>query len=162
MTLYFNDIRRFGNVELVSNFNKLGINIIYYALNKPLKFKNWISLFINFNITIYDFLMNQKIIVGLGNYLSADILCNARIYPLRIVKTLTDDELEQLRISTHEIILKSYQSNGLTIRNYVTPNNDKGVYKTLVYQQKFVDGYKVSTLKHHGRTIYYVPYYQPI
>jgi endonuclease-8 len=59
-----------------------------------------------------DALLEQKIFVGLGNYLRADVMYDAKLPPDINVQELTDEQLEKLYISTIKIIRKSYQAQG--------------------------------------------------
>lgn len=157
--LYFNDIRRFGNVEVFNKkekkeyINKLGIDILSRVLANNITSDEWLRLFEKHgNKKIYDVLMDQHVIAGLGNYLTNDSLCLAAIHPLRLIKTITKDEMIKLLQSISNILLKSYHAKGLTIKNYFTPNNEKGSYQPLIYGHK-----TAAKLKYKGRTLFYDP-----
>ena len=48
------------------------------------------------NKTIAEFLMDQSMCAGIGNYLKAEILYDAAISPHRIVKSLDSEEFNKL------------------------------------------------------------------
>jgi len=48
-------------------------------------------------------LMDQKVLAGIGNYLRAEILYEARISPKRKCNSLSDEELENLSSSIHNV-----------------------------------------------------------
>jgi formamidopyrimidine-DNA glycosylase len=113
-------------------------------------------------IQICKFLMEQKYFSGVGNYIKSEALYLSRILPDRTLRSLSDLEIESLRYYVFWVIDKSIESNGLTISNYSTPNEDKGVYTTYVYN-RLIDcqGYNIQkkTFK-DGRTSHFVEEYQ--
>jgi len=87
-------------------------------------------------VLICDALLEQPIFSGIGNYLRADIMYAAKIRPDKPVQDMTDEELEILRVAAHMLIRKSYQSKGLTVRDYHDIDGSSGKYVTLVYNRK--------------------------
>jgi len=59
-------------------------------------------------------LLNQKLISGVGNYLRADALWLSKISPFRIIKNLSNDELEMI-------------FNNIRLLTWSTYNYDEGV-----------------------------------
>jgi DNA-formamidopyrimidine glycosylase len=84
---------------------------------------------------IVQFITNQKYISGIGNYLKAEILYDAKIKPDRILEELSDKDIETLYNSTIKIVNISLKSNGLTIKDYKTPSDEKGIFDTCVYNK---------------------------
>lgn len=162
VTIYYDDTRKIGRINIIEKdkYCQVGVDL-YDAISED----KW-SLVLKPKLlkrAIRDILMDQKIISGIGNYLMNDILYHARIHPLRIGNTITDEELERIRVSTKYVVDASYIGNGLTIRDYKTPNEKKGTYDTLVYGKK-VDSncYQVIRQKVKGRSIHYVAELQKI
>lgn len=62
---------------------------------------------------IKSFLMNQKIISGIGNVYVQDIFFIPKIHPLRKVSTLSDDERTALYNSIRSVLKESIDSGGL-------------------------------------------------
>ena len=108
------------------------------------------------NQLLEDIIMKQKIIFsGIGNYLKAEILYDAKINPLRKVKSLDVDEWFKIYKSIKKIIkkmLKALNSN----------NPDKYMNSMKIYRRK-IDPFG-NIIKTHktktGRTTYYVPQIQ--
>jgi formamidopyrimidine-DNA glycosylase len=114
------------------------------------------------DIQICKFLMEQKYFSGVGNYIKSEALYLSRIRPDRTLRSLLDSEIESLRYFVFWVIDKSIESKGLTISNYSTPNDDKGVYIPYVYNRQLdCQGYNVQkkTFK-DGRMSHYVEEYQ--
>lgn len=163
--LYYHDVRRFGKVDVVSMNNlpkyykSLGVNLINH-LDRWITEKEWIKIFEGKlkNRNICNILLDQNILSGIGFYIMTDVLYLACVHPLRLGKTITKDELEMIRIATHEIINLSYQSQGYSFSDYEQPDGTKGTYVPLIYgQKKDHNGFKVLRQKiNKTRSIHYV------
>lgn len=181
MILYFDDTRHFGNIKFhlntldLVNFldNEHGPDLLAYAIDyfnnqsnvnddEKITSELWKSKLKNNRIKnkqICDFLMNQKYFCGIGNYLKSEILYESKIKPDRILSSLSDDEIEKLRISSLTIIYQSFIYGGLTIKSFWDPNGISGRFSTKVYNQSFdPNGYKIlSDVFKDKRTTYWVP-----
>ena len=148
-TLYFNDIRNFGTVQiknqkdLAKKLKSIGPDMLS---NPPSS-----SDFIKFlrqknNKNICDVLMNQKVISGVGNYIKAESLWYSRINPHSLIKDLTDKNLITLYKAIRFVINKSYNEQGATIQSYYTfdGNNGNAVQGFVVYgRNKDCNGHNV-------------------
>ena len=140
--LYYNDMRNFGTFKIVLRkkdlnikLNSLGPDFLkdgflpetFYSLLKKKP-----------NKTIAEFLMNQKNVSGIGNYLKAECLYDAKISPHRFCAHISTDESNKLFHACRRIIQLSYNTGGATIQNYRKPNGKKGLYsqRFAVYNQK--------------------------
>lgn len=143
INLYYSDTRRFGKIKILtpemadSKMKELGPDILDWSLSLSFSDFNlpvdsnlinyWFSLK---NVKRYQskeicwFLMNQKIISGIGNYLKAEILYFCKIRPDRRISELTDLEYETLLRASLLIIQQSYLKSGKTIRTYTVPDFD--------------------------------------
>ncbi len=161
---YYDDQRHFGNLKFLTEedyqlkLNKLGPDILaenvswddwYFSLTKGSRQ----------NHQICKVLMNQEAISGIGNYLKSEILYRAKIKPDRLVKDITPDELNLLRVTSIQTIRESYIAHGLTLESYWDPNGRIGTFNKLIYKEKLdPNGHKVISSKFSdGRTTYWVP-----
>ena len=165
LPLYYNDVRNFGTFKIALNSNDLDKKLksigpdflkdgwgpeTFYTLLKKKP-----------NKTITEFLMNQKNVSGIGNYLKAERLYDSKISPHRLCCHITSDEADRLFDSCRRIIQLSYKTGGATIQNYRKPNGKKGLYsqRFAVYNQKTApcgnDIVKEKTLD--KRTTHWVP-----
>jgi formamidopyrimidine-DNA glycosylase len=113
-------------------------------------------------ISISDALLEQDIYAGIGNYLRADIMYEARVHPLEAVQDMSDEELDRVRVASLSLIRKAYESDGFTMHDYRDVNDHEDSYITLVYGQK-VDRLGNPVVlsnfpgKHAGRVVHWVP-----
>ncbi|SPN79356.1 Formamidopyrimidine-DNA glycosylase [Brazilian cedratvirus IHUMI] len=163
---YYEDMRGFGKIaihkteeELDQRLSKIGFDLLEASLHHgQIPDEQWLSFFNRKSRKkICVVLLEQDKIAGIGNYLRSEILHQARINPHRSISSLSDTELLTLRNSTQDVIVRAYQSNGLTIKDYIDPEGEKGSFVCSVYGRKVDErGRTVITEKVSGRSIFYV------
>lgn len=142
----FNDTRHFGSLSYhitADDLNKrVGPDLLAYALTYGTDGKGIMAYYTSRirNPRIKDkdityFLMEQKYLSGIGNYLKAEVLYHCRLYPGTKLKQLNDIDIAKLLYYSLSLILQAYSSNGLTIRTYVPPNGHPGSFDPLVYSR---------------------------
>lgn len=152
---YFDDTRNFGTIkfsfdkeELHKKLKTLGPDPLKEDISK----EEFIQIMRKKTLEkkeIANVLMNQKIISGIGNYLRAEILYDAKISPFKKVKDLTDKELESIWKSMNKVIYESYK------KQYKTGIH---TYPFKIYGKEKTDlGEKVVSKNMKGRTIWYAP-----
>lgn len=129
-TYYFNDQIHYGTVKFVDDFPVNGpvngqVNGIGIQLTKKLKtlgpdiLKDDIDLEIfikrvrkHDSKNVVEVLMDQKVVSGVGNYLVAEILYDAKISPNHKISELDNSKLETILNSTKYVSKLSYMSQG--------------------------------------------------
>ncbi len=158
MRLYYDDQRRFGNLEiyldqesLEKKLKSFGPDILATEVSKD----EWLTIFRKryfANKEICVAILDEKGISGIGNYLRAEIIYRARIYPWTKVSDLSDKQLEILRIKSHKVIRESYASGGVTIESFWDCYGEPGKFrsKLRVYNRK-KDDYGNPVCKDYDR-----------
>ena len=132
-TLYYNDTRMFGYLlyfssrkalEVENHFEGLGIEpedsgFTLEFFKKAMKKKSG---------TLKTLLLNQSVVVGLGNIYCDEACFEAGILPDRKVNTLTDDELKNLYDAITRIIPTAIEMGGSSVANYLLADGSKGNY----------------------------------
>lgn len=120
--LCYNDMRNFGTMKFVKGQKKLEAKLASLGpdvLAGEVTFEEFKKLLERHsNKTLAQFLMNQKIIAGVGNYLKAEILYFSKLSPHRKCDSLNETETKTLRQMIHKTIRDSYASGGVTIKTY--------------------------------------------
>jgi len=137
------DLRKFAKAELwdkrefeeSEDFRKLG--------PEPLDKRFTLSVFTKAILRkkggiIKKILMDQNVLVGIGNIYSDEILWEAKINPLRNVSTLSEKELKNIYKAIKKILLKALHLRGDSMSDYRTIFGRKGGYQKVqrVYQQE--------------------------
>mmetsp|Transcript_42845 Transcript_42845/g.84169 ORF Transcript_42845/g.84169 Transcript_42845/m.84169 type:complete len:643 (-) Transcript_42845:111-2039(-) len=116
------------------------------------------------DVNVCKFLMDQKRIAGVGNYILAEGLYAANVDPFACLSEIPDGKLEALFECLRDIALRSYDAQGVTRPgggSYRTLDGEKGKYQFELqcYGRKF-DAKNRMVLREtdgpHGRTIWYV------
>lgn len=161
--LIYNDTRKFGKMYLIkmdddvnSPLNKLGLEPWDSSLNiKYLKDK------LNKNIPIKTLLLDQSIIVGIGNIYADEILFLSSINPHKKGKDLNDIELENIINNTKVVLEDAIKMGGTTIRSYSSVNGVHGLFQQelLVHNQNICKKCNAKIIKEKigGRGTYYCP-----
>ena len=160
-SLYFDDVRKFGFVEvfhsaktLLEKLDKIGLDF----LTGNISYEYWLSTSKKFaKKQVCQFLLNQDYVSGIGNIYRAEICYIARINPTRTVGSLSEKELINLYNSSYKIIKNAFNSGAS--KGYRNPDGKSGEYKCLVYMQK-KDAFGNTVISQKckdRRTIHWVP-----
>jgi len=129
--LYFNDMRTFGYMEVVnpdrvySIIQKYGIE----PLQSEFTWANFKQIFQNRKTTLKAILLNQNLIVGIGNIYADEICFAAGVLPDRLANSLTKDELKLIFQASKKIIKKAIKYRGTTFNNYVDSRGKTGGFQ---------------------------------
>lgn len=158
--LIFNDARKFGWWKMVKNTGDLEKSFGPEAPDVDLAiFKDLLKK--RPNARIKPLLMDQKIIAGIGNIYSDEILFASRVHPLRQIKTLEDKEIRLMHSNIKRILKEAIKYGGSSVQYYLDACGKKGGYEKhhKVYQR---DGRKcprcgavIQRIKMGGRSAHY-------
>ncbi|MFY9589454.1 bifunctional DNA-formamidopyrimidine glycosylase/DNA-(apurinic or apyrimidinic site) lyase [Rickettsia endosymbiont of Halotydeus destructor] len=162
--LVFNDARRFGMIYSYETrfleekfFNNLAIE----PLSDLLTSEYLKSKLINRKVPIKNLLMDNKIIVGVGNIYASESLFLAKINPSKLGADLTLEEITKLTTAIKTVLAKAILAGGTTLKDFVSGDNNPGYFKQqlAVYNREDkkclnCDGIIIK-LKQSGRSSFY-------
>ena len=165
--LRYLDSRKFGKMHLLEKkdaynqkpLNELGLepwddNLTISYLKEKYK---------NKKLPIKTVILDQSIIVGIGNIYADEILFLSNINPLKKASLLNDAELLNIIKYTKEILEKAILNGGTTIRSYESSEGVHGKFQQnlLVHNRENKDcpncKNKIIKIKVGGRGTYYCP-----
>lgn len=131
--LFFNDLRRFGVVKIVSEkeLEKITNNFGAEPLDKSFSLKILKDLFENKKGNIKAFLLNQKYIAGIGNIYADEILFEAGVLPDRKINSLKVEEIKKIYQAVKKILKKAVKYRGTTFNNYLDADGKRGKFLKL-------------------------------
>lgn len=141
-TLYFQDMRKFGYVELYSDnatkeyFEKKKLGREPIANDYTLEyFENQLQRRKNTNIKAA--LLDQTVVAGIGNIYADDALYTAKIKPSRVVRNLTATERKVLHKATTKVLTQAIAAGGTSFSHYYQLDGTLGSYwkQRKVYQR---------------------------
>ncbi len=127
--LYFNDLRKFGWMKLLSQlesqkiFDAHGVEPLSREFTEA-KFAEILRRYPNRKIK--QLLLDQTLIAGLGNIYADEACFLAGVLPTRRVESLTKVEKQKLRQSIIEVLKLSIKKKGSSARNYLRANGKPG------------------------------------
>ncbi|AMM44965.1 formamidopyrimidine-DNA glycosylase [Bacillus phage SP-15] len=111
-------------------------------------------------------LMDQGIIIGLGNVYAQEALHDAGIHPQRLLKDVSPTELDKLGTEIKVMLEESYKLGGLSMKDYLHVDGSLGeaFNITKVYRKKKCGtcGGRVDKIRQGGRSTYYCSKCQPM
>ena len=169
--LRFYDPRRFGA------FLWLGQNPLEHSLLKHLGIeplsKSFTADYLHAKCkrskqAIKTFLMDQKIVVGVGNIYASESLFLARIHPLRSACDISLPECNQLVIAVKKVLNKAIKQGGTTLRDFAHTDGKPGYFSQSlkVYGQAdrpcFTCKTAIQQVRINQRNSYFCPVCQKI
>lgn len=165
--LVFNDARRFGMVYICQS-NELSLqkylqNIGPEPFDKQFNSDYLFQCFKNKKMPIKSAIMDNRIVVGVGNIYASESLFISNINPTKPAQALDIIELEKLVKAVVLVLNKAIIAGGTTLRDFVNGDNKPGYFKQElnVYGRKGEEcnicGTKIVKIVQSGRTTYFCP-----
>lgn len=165
--LILNDARRFGFVDLVETKNlkthKMLAKLGPEPLSDEFNFADLKSKLSDKKMNIKTTMMDNEIVVGVGNIYINESLLDSGISPLRAASSLKDSEIKKLISSIKKIIKRAIDLGGSSISDYVTASGDLGNFQNTfkVYGREKLNCLQCSDsivkIKQNGRSSFYCP-----
>lgn len=131
--LRYLDVRKFGRMSLVPKGQEFHHKSLAKLGPEPVaeEFKlNEMQDFLTRRTkAIKGVLLDQHIVVGIGNIYADEILYEAQIHPSRPANSLTEAEEELLYEAIISILAKAVKKGGTTIRSYENAFGENGGYQ---------------------------------
>lgn len=167
MELRYMDTRKFGRMYLIKKdmvndmkpISELGLE----PWDEGLTVSYLKDKYKNKKLPIKSVILDQNIIVGIGNIYADEILFMGRINPLKVASKLDDKELEDIIKYTRSVLNHAIELGGTTIRSYTSVDGVHGRFQNeLAIHGKDngvcpICGEKIEKIKVGGRGTYYCP-----
>jgi len=167
-TLYFNDQRKFGWVKVIPT-EKVSEDTFIKNLGIEPFSKSFRSEFL-WNVirkrpksNIKTTLLDQSVVVGIGNIYASEILFSAKINPHKKNGQITKLEVGRIIKNTREVLKKGIKYSGTSILNYKAPEGSPGKMQNYlkVYSRDKLPCRVCKTIikkmKQGSRSTYYCP-----
>ena len=134
-TLVFRDPRRFGLLDLV----RPGEEATHVRLKElgpePLDIDHFTaeSLYVHTRkrkVAIKVFIMDQKVVVGVGNIYASEALFRAGLRPQKLAGKISRHESERLVRAIREILDQAISAGGSSIRDYKNADGESGSFQS--------------------------------
>ena len=127
--VFFRDVRKFGKVQLLAagepseRLAKLGVDALELTGN---------ALFESTRgrvVAIKSLLLDQAVVAGAGNIYADEALFLASVRPTRRARAVKRDECERIAGQLKRVLLRSIETGGSSISDYVSPDGSDGAYQ---------------------------------
>jgi formamidopyrimidine-DNA glycosylase len=166
-TLLFEDMRRFGRFLVVNQgdyrslptLNNMGPEPFDETLTEG---RFWQALQ-GSKTAIKTYLLSQKPLAGVGNIYADEALWQARIHPKTPAFRVSQTQAEALLRAVREVLAKSIELQGTTLRDYRTVNGDVGQFADYLQVYGKTDepcarcGHPIERLMIGGRSSHFCP-----
>ena len=168
-TLVFSDPRKFGRTLLVSQdeLGDLFASLGPEPLEDEFTAEELQARLRGSRRAIKAALLDQSVVVGLGNIYADEALFRARIHPLRPAASLSHEEVAQLRDAIRETLLMGIEHGGTTFGRHRDVYDEAGtnldylnVYRR-IGQPCRVCGQPIERVVIAQRSSHYCPHCQP-
>jgi formamidopyrimidine-DNA glycosylase len=133
LELRFNDVRRFGSVQVLAPEDVEGTQIFSGLGPEPLGpdlSSNYLLERARSKVRpIKNFLMDARVVVGIGNIYANEILFAAGIKPARGVGNLTKPAWERVIQASRQVLERAIACGGTTISDYVRSSGETGYFQ---------------------------------
>ena len=161
--IVFNDPRRFGTAELVPTaeveewfVGRLGLE----PFDPNFTDEHLFGLTRGRKAPLKNFLLDQRLIAGIGNIYADEALFRARLHPLRRPLGLTKAQVSDLRVAIIDSLQAGIDAGGATIDDFRSPDGAWGAYQSefLVHRREDLPcpacGEAIERFKVGGRSTY--------
>ena len=167
-TLYFNDVRKFGYLKLVHD-NEIGqVQELREFGPEPLSKKFTILPFFTAvkkgkERKIKEILLDQKIVAGIGNIYSDEILFHAGVRPERKVSSIKYHVLRKIYKNIKKVLTRAIKAKGSSVGDFIRTDGSWGTMGKYHYvygrkgQKCKVCHSIIESVKLNGRTGSFCP-----
>ncbi len=170
--LVFNDPRRFGMIYLLPQ-EKLLDQQIFKALGPEPLTEQFNAGYLASKLAkrhkiIKNVIMDNNIVVGVGNIYASESLFRAKIHPLRPAYSLSHTEIIDLVLAIKNVLISSIAAGGTTLKDFINANSKPGYFQQelLIYNRAgkpcFICSNIIRKIILAGRGSYYCGYCQVI
>jgi len=134
--LRFNDPRRFGSLHWVTG-DPLEHPLLKGLGPEPLE-RGFSGAYLagrarKRRVAIKQFLMDQRVVVGVGNIYASEALFRAGIHPRRAAGRVSRERLDRLAAGVRKVLGEAIQQGGTTLRDYVNADGTPGYFRQKLY-----------------------------
>lgn len=130
-TLRFNDPRRFGSILWADNWqaHSLIASLGLEPLEEEFDGNYLYERSRNKTVAVKQFLMNSKLVVGVGNIYANEALFQAGIAPTRQASKISLKRYEVLAEVIKEVLQRAINQGGTTLKDFVGSDGKPGYFK---------------------------------
>ncbi len=132
--LALNDPRRFGMVALFNSEQEMLADAAFSNLGLEPFDKKFTAAVLHTELkkrktAVKVALMDQAMVVGVGNIYASEALYRCRIHPSRPANSIDGSESEKILKAVRDVLREAIESGGSTLRDYANANGETGYFQ---------------------------------
>ncbi|MFL5618417.1 MAG: bifunctional DNA-formamidopyrimidine glycosylase/DNA-(apurinic or apyrimidinic site) lyase [Gemmatimonadaceae bacterium] len=129
--LHYRDIRRLGTVALMSpaRFAEYSATLGIEPLDPTFTASHLSGILRGSRQTVKKVLMDQRVLVGVGNIYANEACWRAGVDPSRVARTITADEAVALHVGIVGVLTDSIAARGTSFRDYRDASGGRGDFE---------------------------------
>ncbi|MEI7554335.1 bifunctional DNA-formamidopyrimidine glycosylase/DNA-(apurinic or apyrimidinic site) lyase [Candidatus Chlorohelix sp.] len=134
--LRFADLRKFGRIYLFTSDEELSQYLAHLGpepLTDSFTEELFESLLVKRKGMLKPLLLNQSVLVGLGNIYVNEALWVSRLHPQRRAESLTAEDRQRLYHAIREVLAKAVENRGTTLSDYLDGEGQRGRNQDLLF-----------------------------
>lgn len=166
--LYYNDVRKFGYLKVVRDEDWDSLKELKEYGPEPLSKEFTLQDFVEKaqkrkQLSVKQFLMDNKVVVGVGNIYSDEVLFLAKVDPRRKISKLNKKELERVFRAIVPVLQQGIKTKGSSVGDFIRTDGSWGTMGKFhfVYGRKGLPckqcGTLITSVKLGGRTSSFCP-----
>jgi len=166
--LHFRDPRKLGVMWLVEDKNTIVGKLGPEPLDASFTPEVLAQRLNNRTAPIKALLCDQTFIAGIGNMYADEALFAARIHPLRLGKSLSQDEVERLHSAICQVLWSAIGYKGASVDTYLRPGGELGIAHFQFQVAHYLSGRlcsacstSIQRIPIRNRGSYFCPHCQP-
>ncbi|MFN7709765.1 MAG: bifunctional DNA-formamidopyrimidine glycosylase/DNA-(apurinic or apyrimidinic site) lyase [Holosporales bacterium] len=170
--IIFHDPRRFGSLHLTDQspdehplLTHLGVEPLAADFNADYLY----ALCARSSVDLKSRIMDQRVVVGVGNIYASEALFRARLHPARSAHTLTLEEAGLLVGAIKDVLLAAIHSGGSSLRDHAQVSGEMGYFQHqfAVYDREGLlcghcQAMPICRIVQKGRSTFYCPTCQEV
>ena len=131
--LRFNDIRRFGSIQVMAPDERLENTMLSHIGPEPFA-EEFNAAYLHKlakgkDRPVKNFLMDSRVVAGIGNIYACEILFHAGLSPVKKIKTLSKHDWKKIVTGTRHVLEMAIASGGTTISDFVNASGKSGYFQ---------------------------------
>lgn len=127
--LHYRDPRKFGRLYLVGDAQEVVGGLGPEPLAADFDVAAFSAQLAGRRGRIKSLLLDQRFLAGLGNIYADEALFRAAIHPLRLVQSLTAEEITRLHAAVRAVLSEAIAAQGSTLRDYRSASGQPGRFQ---------------------------------
>ena len=160
--LVYNDVRKFGSIHITNQISSMFLlkDLGPEPMSQKFNIDYLFEIANRRTCSVKELIMNQRVVVGIGNIYATEALFLSRIHPAALANKISKEKYQILIKNIKHVLSKAISMGGSTIKDFINPEGNPGYFsqELLVYKKKYCPVHKknlIDNIKIAGRSSFF-------